>query len=126
MKKTLKKAMASVMAATIIVGSAGTMNVGATDVTVSFSPSASAYLYRGSTTITATTRCSYYCTVKTAQITSTTGGLVTSGNTVSGSYNNVDTPATVTGYGKGFTSASSYHYVNTSDHGDGDKELTVY
>lgn len=126
MKKIFKKALVSVMAVATMAVSVGGMNVSAGDATVSFSPAATATLYRGNTTVSASTRCAHACIVKTAKIERTTGGTIESGDTIVSIYNDSEPTATATGYGTGFTSASSYHYVSTSDYGSNHKELTVY
>ena len=126
MKKFFKKALVSTMAIATMAVSVGEMNVSAGDATVAFSPAATATLYRGNTTVSASTKCTAYSYVITAKITSTTGGTITSGNTVQSIYNVENATANATGYGTGFTSASSYHYVSTSEYGSGTKNLTVY
>lgn len=125
MRKVLKKALVSVMAVATIAVSVGGMNVSAADATVAFAPASTATLYRTSTTVSASTSCTRYCYIKTAKITSTSGGTITSGTTEQSIYNNLGDTANATGYGTGFTSASSYHYVSTSEYGEGYKYLTV-
>ncbi|MCD7812304.1 MAG: hypothetical protein LUG91_10785 [Ruminococcus sp.] len=107
--KKLKKVMASVLAATTMAVGMTAVSANATDGYRSFSPDSTAGLSVSSTIIYASTSCSVTCSSITAQITSTTGGTITSGDTLKTNYN--DDFASVRGYGTGFTKASSSHEV---------------
>ncbi|MCD7891438.1 MAG: hypothetical protein LUG26_06685 [Ruminococcus sp.] len=105
----IKKAVASVLAATTMAVGITAVSANATDGYRSFSPDSTAGLSVSSTIIYVSTSCSVTCSSITAQITSTTGATITSGDTLQTKYN--DDFASVRGYCNGFTKASSYHKV---------------
>ncbi|MCD7811285.1 MAG: hypothetical protein LUG91_05465, partial [Ruminococcus sp.] len=100
------------------------VSANATDGYRSFSPDSTAGLSVSSTIVYASTSCTQMCKSITAQITSTTGGTITSGSTLVTYYNSDF--ASARGYGTGFTKASSYHEVVILSSGSsGNTTMTV-
>ncbi len=123
MKRSFKKFTAAVVAATTMAAGMVGMSANATEGTRSFSPNSTASLSVTNTSVSASTSCTQDCTRVTAQITSTAGGSITSGDTNVTYYGTKS--STATGYGTGFTRATSSHSVEILNGPSGSTTMEV-